>query len=122
MLIQNSFAVALSLGLLTTVSLGLPGTLTTGAPSAGTPSADGPSLVVLIVVDQLRADLVTHYGPALTGGFARLRERGLRFSNMTHDHAMTETSPGHASVSTGTYPSKHGMVRNVWWEREGTGM
>jgi predicted AlkP superfamily pyrophosphatase or phosphodiesterase len=80
-----------------------------------------PRLVVLIVVDQLRGDLLTAYGEAFEGGLARLADRGLRFVNATHDHAHTETSPGHASLSTGTFPSKHGMVRNVWWERSDGG-
>jgi predicted AlkP superfamily pyrophosphatase or phosphodiesterase len=80
-------------------------------------SAAAPRLVVFIVVDQLRGDLLTSYGEAFGGGLARLADRGLRFVNATHDHAHTETSPGHASLSTGTFPSKHGMVRNVWWER-----
>ncbi len=35
-----------------------------------------------------------------------------------HDHANTETVVGHATLATGAYPSVHGMIANVWLDRE----
>ncbi len=82
-------------------------------------AATDTRLLVVIVVDQLRADLLDRFRPAFTGGLRRLLEEGRSFANATHDHAHTETSPGHASISTGTYPSRHGMVSNQWYEGSG---
>lgn len=78
--------------------------------------APGTRLIVLLVVDQLTPDLLVRYEPAFSGGFRRLMDRGRSYTNVTHDHAHTETSPGHASISTGTFPSRHGMVSNQWWQ------
>ncbi len=81
------------------------------------PQEAPPRLVVLVVVDQLRADLLDRFDDAFDEGLRRLRVEGLQYVNATHDHGQTETSPGHASIATGTYPSKHGVVRNAWWEQ-----
>jgi len=78
-----------------------------------------PNLVVLLVVDQLRGDLLGRYSSAFTGGFKRLLDEGLKFSRATHDHAQTETSPGHATISTGVFPSRSGIPSNAWREGEG---
>jgi predicted AlkP superfamily pyrophosphatase or phosphodiesterase len=103
----------------TVASARLPASSAIPSPLVGQDSP--PRLVVLVVIDQLRADLLPRYGPAFDGGLARLAADGLRYVNATHDHAHTETSPGHASLVTGTHPSRHGMVRNVWWERDESG-
>lgn len=71
----------------------------------------------MLVVDQLRADLLDRYDTLFTGGLRRIRDEGLVFVNATHDHAITETSPGHATLSTGVYPSRHGVVGNLWTVR-----
>jgi hypothetical protein len=90
-----------------------------GSPPATSPVDDTtPSLLVLVVVDQLRADLLTRYDTLFQGGLRRLLDHGRIYPNATHDHAITETSPGHATLATGTYPSRHGIVANVWWEEE----
>jgi predicted AlkP superfamily pyrophosphatase or phosphodiesterase len=83
-------------------------------------SSDKPTLVILMVVDQLRADLLDRYDPLFVGGFRRLRDEGYRFTNATHDHAMTATAPGHTTLSTGVYPSRHGIVGNSWLELDGS--
>src|SRR5688572_29688449 len=81
---------------------------------------DRPSLVVMVVVDQLRADLLDRYEPVLAGGFRRLRREGFRFTGARHAHAITETAPGHATIATGVHPSRHGIVANTWLEQRGT--
>lgn len=78
-----------------------------------------PSLVVILMVDQLRGDLLTRYSSLFTGGFKRLMARGLSFSNALHAHATTETAPGHATISTGVYPARAAIPSNVWREGEG---
>jgi predicted AlkP superfamily pyrophosphatase or phosphodiesterase len=74
-----------------------------------------PRLVVMVVVDQLRADLLDRYDDLFTGGFRRLRDGGFRFTQAAHDHANTETAPGHATLSTGVVPARHGIVSNDWY-------
>ena len=76
-----------------------------------------PSLVVLVVVDQLRSDLLDRYGDLFTGGFKRLRTEGHSFVNAAHDHGVTVTAAGHATLSTGVYPSRHGVISNAWLEQ-----
>lgn len=83
-----------------------------GAAGAEAEATQGTRLVVYVVGDQLRADLLDRYDTVFTGGFARLRAEGLRFPNTTFDHAQTSTSPGHATAATGTHPHRHGLVVN----------
>ena len=90
-------------------------------PENATPAPDSsrPRLVVLVVVDQLRSDLLDKYADLYTGGFKRLQDEGRSFTKAAHDHAGTNTAPGHATLSTGVYPSRHGVVGNLWLERPG---
>ena len=84
------------------------------------PPADTPRLVLFIVVDQGRYDYLERFRPLLTGGLGRLLEESVVFTNAHHDHAITTTAPGHATLSTGVYPSRHGIVNN-WWLDRGSG-
>jgi len=89
------------------------------APARPTPSGDRPSLVVLLVVDQFPQELLDRYDDLYVGGLRRLLDEGFNFSNATHDHAGTETAPGHTTLSTGVYPTRHGIVGNNWAVRQG---
>lgn len=77
-----------------------------------------PRLVVFLSVDQGRAEYLERFRPALEGGLLFLLERGVVFSETHHAHAYTVTAPGHASLSTGRFPSRSGIVGNDWYERE----
>ncbi|NNF27959.1 MAG: hypothetical protein HKN73_12110 [Gemmatimonadetes bacterium] len=91
-------------------------------PAAHDPEEpQSPALVVVVVVDQLGADLLERYGADFRSGLRRLLDGGFHFSEATHDHGITETSPGHATISTGTSPSQHGMVSNLWFVRNAQG-
>lgn len=81
------------------------------------PSAK-PKLVVLLVVDQMRADYVDKFGFQWTGGLKRLVEEGAWFRNAAYPYAATETCVGHATISTGALPATHGMISNEWWDRD----
>src|SRR5690606_41502444 len=70
----------------------------------GAPQPERPTLAVLVVVDQLWADLLVRYDSLFTGGLRRLRDESRQFVNATHDHGGTYTAPGHATLSTGVYP------------------
>jgi predicted AlkP superfamily pyrophosphatase or phosphodiesterase len=77
-----------------------------------------PKLVVLIVVDQMRADYVDKFRGQWSGGLKRLVEEGAWFRAAAYPYAATETCVGHSTISTGAFPQSHGMVANAWWDRE----
>jgi predicted AlkP superfamily pyrophosphatase or phosphodiesterase len=77
-----------------------------------------PKLVVLLVVDQMRADYVEKFRAEWTGGLKRLVEQGAWFRDAAYPYAATETCVGHSTISTGSFPATHGMVSNEWWDRE----
>jgi len=78
-----------------------------------------PKLILQITVDQLRGDLPTRYYDRLgEGGFRYLLDNGVVFNNAHHAHANTETIVGHVTLATGAHPSEHGMIGNIWFDRE----
>ena len=86
-----------------------------GRPSLGQP----PKLVLQITVDQLRGDAVMRFADRFeNGGFRYLLESGTHYVNAHYEHANTETAPGHATLVTGAYPSRHGIVANDWIDQQ----
>jgi len=82
-------------------------------------AAEKPKLILQVTVDQLRGDLPTRYYDRLgEGGFRYLWEEGIVYRNAHHAHANTETIVGHTTLATGAHPSAHGMVGNLWFDRE----
>ena len=74
-------------------------------------------LVVLISVDQMRADYIDRFQSQWSKGLKRLITEGAWFRQADYPYYNTVTCAGHASLSTGTVPAVHGMVLNQWWER-----
>lgn len=81
--------------------------------------ANEPRLVVIVAVDQGRAEYLDRFAPAFTGGLARLMNHGVIFTDAHQDHAVTATGPGHATIGTGAFPSRSGIVGNQWSEDDG---
>ena len=78
-----------------------------------------PKLILQITVDALRGDLPSRFANILgDGGFRYLMEKGIHYTNAHYQHANTETIVGHVSLATGATPAAHGMVANVWFDRE----
>ena len=75
-------------------------------------------LVVVLVVDQMRADYFDLYGHQFTAGFRRLADEGARFRRAAYPYLNTVTCAGHSTIGTGALPYRHGMVLNAWWDRE----
>lgn len=75
-----------------------------------------PRLVVLLAIDQLRADYITRFESHYTGGLRWLLEHGAYFADASYRHSSTVTAAGHATVATGMHPSTHGVVGNSWRE------
>jgi predicted AlkP superfamily pyrophosphatase or phosphodiesterase len=76
-----------------------------------------PKLVVLLMVDQFRADYVERYHHQWSRGLQRLVTEGAWFRQAHYPYFNTITCPGHASVSSGTVPAMHGIILNSWWDR-----
>lgn len=72
-----------------------------------------PRLLVFITVDQMRSDYLDRWSAQYTGGFARFRSGGAFFANAYHDHANTETAPGHSVTMAGRLPRSTGIVSNT---------
>ncbi len=76
-----------------------------------------PKLIVFISIDQMRADYFERYNQYFTGGFHRLYSKGITFSNADLNYATSETGPGHATLGTGCFPWKSGILSNDWIEQ-----
>src|SRR5260221_10003494 len=84
---------------------------TAGAQAVHPPTR--PTLIVFLTVDQMRAEYVDQWSTQLSGGLARLAQHGAVFTNAYHDHAVTETAPGHSVVMSGRFPRSTGILRNT---------
>ncbi len=85
-----------------------------------------PKLVVVIVIDQFRADNLSRYSkrflPATgrsgeVGGFQYLMSRGAYYPAAKFDVLQNMTCPGHAAILTGSTPSRSGIPINEWFDR-----
>jgi len=81
--------------------------------AAGAP----PKLVVLVAVDQMRADYVDRFGSNWSSGLRRLVQNGAVFTQAAYPYLTTVTCAGHATLSTGAYPHVHGIFSNTWFDR-----
>jgi len=78
-----------------------------------------PKLILQITVDQLRGDMIKKYKSNFhDDGFLYLLNNGTSFTNAHYIHAITKTAPGHATLATGSTPSKHGIINNNWYSRK----
>lgn len=77
-----------------------------------------PKLVLLLVIDGFRADRLTKFNDLFgDGGFKLLTERGAWFTSAHYGHATTYTATGHATIPTGSYACRNGMVSNDWHDK-----
>ena len=91
-------------------------TATPGTRVAAQRPTSAPKLVVLLVVDQMRADYLEWYGANFTAGFKRLTREGAWFTRAAYPYLDTVTCPGHSTIGTGTFPYHHGMILNNWYD------
>ena len=87
------------------------------ARSPSSPAAPPPRLVLVVAVDQMRADYLERFRPLFTAGLKRLAEGGAVFTRAMYRHACTETGPGHSVLLSGRSPRSSGIVGNVWYDR-----
>ncbi len=85
-----------------------------------------PKLVVLLVIDQFRADYLMRFdsrflpakGPKGTGGFRTLVENGAYYPLAEYEMVQCMTGPGHATLLTGSYPYQNGIPINNWLDQK----
>ena len=86
-----------------------------------------PRLVIVISIDQFRADYIRRLtdlylpadaGKGRVGGFRYLMQSGADFLDARYQHVPLFTGPGHAVILSGGYPYKTGIVANDWWDRD----
>jgi predicted AlkP superfamily pyrophosphatase or phosphodiesterase len=84
---------------------------------ANPPSQPGrPRLVVVISIDQFRADYLERFQRYFTpGGFNLLLRDGADFTAAQYEYSVTQTCPGHAVMLTGSYADRNGIVANTWY-------
>lgn len=81
-------------------------------------SQDHPKLIVVVIVDQMRADYLERFAPYETGGFHQFATKGADFLNANYEHSPTETCVGHAVLISGRNPAHTGIVANEWYDRK----
>jgi predicted AlkP superfamily pyrophosphatase or phosphodiesterase len=76
-----------------------------------------PKLIVIIIVDQFRADYLQRFRPYFVQRGFNLLLGGANFVNCRYNYIATLTAPGHATLLTGSYPNRHGIIDNSWFDR-----
>ncbi len=75
-----------------------------------------PRLVIGIVVEQLKYDQLERFRDKLgEDGIKRLINEGTYFKNASFEYMLTQSAPGHATISTGAEPSYHGITSDNWY-------
>jgi predicted AlkP superfamily pyrophosphatase or phosphodiesterase len=97
----------------------LAGLLASSLTAEAARTRDRPTLVVLIVIDQLASHYLRRWGDLTTEGIGRLARRGAYYRRGVFSYSNTETAPGHATIATGAWPSTHGLVANNWYTAGG---
>src|ERR1700744_4710995 len=76
-----------------------------------------PKLVVVVVIDQFRGDLLSRYRSEFKGrGFKLFLDEGAWFPDCYYNYVNTKTAPGHSIIGTGAYSDGHGIDSNDWWD------
>jgi len=77
---------------------------------------DKPKLVIAIVVEELKYDQLEKLRDKLNeNGIKRLINEGTYFKNASYQYMLTQSAPGHATISTGAEPSFHGITSDDWY-------
>jgi len=85
-----------------------------------------PKLIIMMVVDQFRADYLMRFKSRFlaarsgdrVGGYNFLMKQGAYFPYGQYDLLQSMTGPGHATVLTGSYGYQSGIPSNDWYSQE----
>ncbi len=86
-------------------------------PAPAGPPPERPALAVILSLDGLSWSRLETYRPYYAAGLKRLLDEGQVETGARYRHLNTETSPGHAALSTGAPPRITGIVANRWIEQ-----
>jgi predicted AlkP superfamily pyrophosphatase or phosphodiesterase len=75
------------------------------------------TLLVIVVIDQMRFDYIEQYGSRWSGGLKRLISQGAVYERAFYPYLNTVTCAGHATIGTGALPYRHGVIMNEWYRR-----
>ena len=84
---------------------------------SGMSMAKPPRLTVFISVDALGTDVLQRNRFRFKGGFARLMNEGAVYPTARYELIETVTGIGHATLATGAWPHRHGVVGNKVFNR-----
>lgn len=77
-----------------------------------------PKLVVGIVVDQLRYDIIAKYWDKFSDdGFKKVINQGAFCENAQYNYTNLNSASGCATIACGSYPAQHGIVNLQWYNR-----
>ena len=77
---------------------------------------DKPRLVIGIVVEEMKYDQLEKFRDKLgENGIKRLINEGTYFKNASFEYMLTQSAPGHATISTGAEPSFNGITSDDWY-------
>jgi predicted AlkP superfamily pyrophosphatase or phosphodiesterase len=77
-----------------------------------------PKLIIGIVIEDLRHDYINRYWDQFgKNGFRKLVNQGSYCKNTTFDYLLAQPSSGLASIVTGSPPATHGIVSDLWYDR-----
>jgi len=92
--------------------------LLSGTLSGQSNESRKPKLIIGIVVDQMRYEYIARYWNNFgENGFKKLINEGSYCTNAETGYFLNESASGHASISTGAYPSTHGIISDKWYSR-----
>jgi len=79
------------------------------------PAAKAPPLVVFMAIDGLPMRQIEQWAPHFgADGFNRFLRQGRTYSQAYYRHGHTVTGAGHATMLTGAYPQRTGIISNEW--------
>lgn len=77
-----------------------------------------PKVVIGFVVENMRPDYIDRYWKKFgNDGFRKLYSNGVVVTNMKMTQHVQNYASGTATLFTGIYPSGHGIVDEVWYDR-----
>ena len=80
--------------------------------------ANQTRLVVVVNVEQMRADYISRFWNQFQqGGFRRLMNEGAICANTSMDLHIQKNTTGVPTLFTGVYPARHGIVNDTWYDR-----
>ena len=88
------------------------------AQRTGYRTSNPPKVVIGIVVENMRPDYIDRYWNKFgNDGFRKLYTNGAVVTNMKISQHVQNYASGTATLFTGVYPSGHGIIDVVWYDR-----